>query len=236
MRPVFRPYVSRNYPKTWGKNGTSIFAIFGEINSHWLKPLTYSWKPVTIVLILRPVYYYYVQSKQRIIERFVKFVPFLPRLSINDEIHQANKGVSLFRKLQIILPRNSLLTICKLFIRPLLDYADVIYDQPSKTSFSKKIESVQYNAVLAITGAIKGSSCEKLYQELGMEYIYQRRWARKFCLLCKVFQLVSDPTFMIYYHQWEVLFDMLIRLIWYLAHLNISRTLPFLMSLRNEIN
>ena len=31
------------------------------------------------------------------------------------------------------------------------------------------IESVQYNAALAITGAIHGSSREKLYQELGFE-------------------------------------------------------------------
>ena len=50
---------------------------------------------------------------------------------IHDEIHQANKGAGLLRKLQTILPRNSLLTIYKSFIRPLLDYADVIYDQPS---------------------------------------------------------------------------------------------------------
>ena len=106
---------------------------------------------------------------------------------INDKIHQANKGVGLLRKVQTILPRNSLLTIYKSFIRPLLDYADVIYDQPSNVSFSKKIESVQYNAALAITGAIKGSSCEKLYQELGLEYLYQRRWARRLCLLYKVF-------------------------------------------------
>ena len=57
---------------------------------------------------------------------------------INDKIHQANKGAGLLQKLQTILPRNSLLTIYKSFTRPLLDYADVIYDQPSNTSFSKK--------------------------------------------------------------------------------------------------
>ena len=31
------------------------------------------------------------------------------------------------------------------------------------------MESVQYNAALAITGAIRGTSREKLYQELGLE-------------------------------------------------------------------
>lgn len=41
----------------------------------------------------------------------------------------------LFRKLQPILPRRSLLTINKSLIRPHLNYDDVIYDQPSNASF-----------------------------------------------------------------------------------------------------
>ena len=112
---------------------------------------------------------------------------------VNTSASTLNSDLGLLQKLQTILPRNNLLTIYKSFIRPLLDYADVIYDQPSNTSFSKKIKSVQYNAALAITGAIKGSSCEKLYQELGLEYLYQTRWF--------FFQLVSHPIFMICYHQ-----------------------------------
>ena len=154
------------------------------------------------------------------------------KLSFNEhiigKIHQANKGVRLLRKLQKCLYKS--------FIRPLLDYAHVIYDQPFNASFSKKIESVQYNATLAITRAIKGSSREKLYQELGLEYLYRRRWTRRLCLLYKVFQLFSHPIFMICYHHWEALVDMLIRLIWSLANLNISRTLSFLMSFMNGIN
>lgn len=57
---------------------------------------------------------------------------------VNDKSHLTNKNVGLFRKLQTILPRTSLLTIYKTFIRPLPDYADAIYDQPSNASFSKK--------------------------------------------------------------------------------------------------
>ena len=45
----------------------------------------------------------------------------------------------------------------------------MIYDQIFNMSFQQKIETVQYNAALAITGAIIGSSKEKLYQELGLE-------------------------------------------------------------------
>ena len=58
----------------------------------------------------------------------------------------------------MFLSHPSLLTIYKSFIRPHLDYGDVTYDQPSNTIFSSKIESIQYNPALAITGALKGSS------------------------------------------------------------------------------
>ena len=58
--------------------------------------------------------------------------------------------------------------------------------------FPKK--SVQYNAALAITGTIKGSSREKLYQALGLEYLYRRRWARRLCLLYKFFS-IGQPSY-----------------------------------------
>ena len=89
------------------------------------------------------------------------------------------KRIGLLQKKQSVLPRTSLLTIYKSFIRPYLDYGDVVYDQPSNDPFSNKLETVQYNAALAITGAIKGTSHEKLYQELGLEYLQQRRWVRR---------------------------------------------------------
>ena len=83
------------------------------------------------------------------------------------------------------LPRHSLITFYKSFIRPHLDYGDIIYHQPNNLSLYNKIETCQYNAVLAIAGAIRGSSKESLYQELGFEYISSRRWLRKLCTFYK---------------------------------------------------
>ena len=34
--------------------------------------------------------------------------------------------------------------------------------------FHEKLESIQYNAASAVTGAVRGSSSEKLYPELGL--------------------------------------------------------------------
>ena len=62
---------------------------------------------------------------------------------IDEKIKKATVGVNLMRKLNLLLPRSSLLTVYMCFIRPHLDYGDVIYDQPNLYSLTKKIESVQ---------------------------------------------------------------------------------------------
>ena len=80
-----------------------------------------------------------------------------------------NKTIRLLHKLNNTLPRLPLLTIYKSFIRPDLDYGDVIYDQAHTASFHQKIEFVQYNSALAITCTIRGKSKEKLYHELGLK-------------------------------------------------------------------
>ena len=53
------------------------------------------------------------------------------------------------------------------------------------------METIQYNAALAITGAIRDSSREKLYQELGLETLQQRRWYRKLCCFYKILKSQS---------------------------------------------
>ena len=105
---------------------------------------------------------------------------------IKIKISKANKGIGIIKRLSHILPRKSLLTIYKSFIRPHLDYCDVVYDQPNNESFCTKIERILYNAVLAITGAIRGTSQIKLYKELGLESLRFRRWFRRLCTFSKI--------------------------------------------------
>ena len=50
------------------------------------------------------------------------------------------------------------------------------------------MELIQYNAALAITGAIRGTSREKLCQELGLESLRKRRWYKKLCYFFKIFK------------------------------------------------
>ena len=94
---------------------------------------------------------------------------------------KTNKTIELIRKLLTLHPKAPLITIHKWFIRPQLDYGDMVYDQTFNMSFQQKMGTIQYNAALAITDAIRCSSREKLYQELDLETIQQRCWYRKLC-------------------------------------------------------
>ena len=55
-------------------------------------------------------------------------------------IDKTTKGISMLHKLRYHIPRKSLITLYKSFIRSHLDFADVIYDQPNNKTFSDKIE------------------------------------------------------------------------------------------------
>ena len=119
------------------------------------------------------------------------------KLSFNEVLEtvfaQVNRGIAILRKIQTVLPREALFTIYKSFIRPHFHYGDVIYDQSYNDSFHDKLEFYQYKAALAMTGAIKGSSTDKLYQELGIEHLRSRRWFRKLCLFYKIIKNKSTP-------------------------------------------
>ena len=80
---------------------------------------------------------------------------------LNNVLTKVNKVIGLLRKLRNILSRATLIIIYKAFIRPHLDYGDVLYDQAFNNSFKEKLETFQYNACLALTGAIRGTSEEK---------------------------------------------------------------------------
>ena len=58
-------------------------------------------------------------------------------------ILRASKGIGLIARFRRYLPRNSLLNIYKAFIRPHLDYGDVVYDFQGNAFFIQKLESVQ---------------------------------------------------------------------------------------------
>ena len=125
---------------------------------------------------------------------------------IDGKIGKANQGIGVIKRLYNYLPRKALLQIYKSFIRPHLDYCDVIYHKPTyddfysnyyseraksdpintNYEFTNKIESVQYNDALAIIGCVRGTSREKLFLELGLTSLYVRTRLHRFTLLYKI--------------------------------------------------
>ena len=56
---------------------------------------------------------------------------------INEKIKKMTRSINLLRKLYLTVPRSSLLIIYKSFIKPHLDYGDIVYDQPNNSSLSE---------------------------------------------------------------------------------------------------
>ena len=53
-----------------------------------------------------------------------------------------NKTIGLLRMLQNTLPRQALITMYNVFVRPHLDHGDILYDQAYNTSFHQKLEKI----------------------------------------------------------------------------------------------
>ena len=61
---------------------------------------------------------------------------------IDSTILKVNRGIAVLKKLRYSLSRKSPITIYKALLKPLLDYGDIIYDQPHNESVCEKLESV----------------------------------------------------------------------------------------------
>ena len=92
-----------------------------------------------------------------------------------------------------ILPLKTFDQMYKALVRSHLDYCDIIYHIPSHQNqaplgaLMEKVERIQYQAALAISGAWQGSSRSKLYEELGWEILSDRRMGMRISQIHKIF-------------------------------------------------
>ena len=119
---------------------------------------------------------------------------------VTEKIKTANKGISVMKRLYPYVPRRALEVIYKLYVRPHIDYGVVVYHMPDKESktFDSEndtihplmsiIESVQYEAACVVSGAWRGSSREKLYDDLGWESLNHRRNLRRLCMFYDIYK------------------------------------------------
>ena len=123
---------------------------------------------------------------------------------INAQIKKANKGVGAIKCMSKYAPRSTLEQVYKSHVRSHLEYCDIIFHQPPAdgilstnklSTHMQKLESVQIQAAYAVSGAWKGTSTKKIYDELGWEWLSQRRWYRRMTLFYKIVNKIS-PTYL----------------------------------------
>ena len=122
---------------------------------------------------------------------------------ISEKLAKARKGLGVMKQLKKWVDMQTLENIYKLYVRPHLDYGDIVFDTADLTQteifsfkntndkISIEIETIQYQAARIVTGAWKGSSTMKLYNILGWESMKNRRVMRKLSL---IFETLKDKS------------------------------------------
>ena len=82
--------------------------------------------------------------------------------------------INVMRKLNFQLNRKSLQSIYFSFIRPLFEYADVVWDNCTQYE-ANELEKIQHEAARIVSGATKLVSKEKLLKEVGWDTLSCRR-------------------------------------------------------------
>ena len=112
---------------------------------------------------------------------------------IDSAVLKIKKSISVIKKLRYSLRRKSLVTIYKAFLRSLIDYGEIIYDQSQTESFCDKLESVQYKA----TGSsMQGTFHNKIYQELELKSLKSKRWCKRLSYMLKIMK-GEGPNYLI---------------------------------------
>ena len=107
-------------------------------------------------------------------------------------VDKAWKRIHVMRKLKYLLDRDSLQTIYFSFIRPLLEYGDVVWDNCTDYE-ANELEKIQNEAGRIVIGATKLISIDKLHQETGWESLSSRRRNHKLILFYKMVHQLVPP-------------------------------------------
>ena len=94
---------------------------------------------------------------------------------------KGSKRLNVLKGIKYQVGRDTLRALYKYLVRPLMEYADVVWSGCSDTE-SDLLDSVQYEAGKIVTDAMKGTSRQRLMCELGWEELKTRRVIHKLTL------------------------------------------------------
>ncbi|MCG8077918.1 MAG: reverse transcriptase family protein, partial [Candidatus Thiodiazotropha taylori] len=98
---------------------------------------------------------------------------------------KAWQRINIMRRLKFQLDRKSLQTIYFSFIRPILEYADIVWNNCSQND-ANELEKIQNEAARIVTGATRLASIHSLLTETGWETLSARRNKHKLVMFYKM--------------------------------------------------
>ena len=98
---------------------------------------------------------------------------------------KAYNRINILCKFKFILDRETLEKMYLVFIRPILEYADVVWDTPTQI-LVHKLKSLQIEAARIVTEGTRLVSIENLYLETGWERLKDRRETHKLTYFYKM--------------------------------------------------
>ena len=98
------------------------------------------------------------------------------------------------RKLKFLLDRESLQIIYTSFIRPILEYSDIVWDNITQYEVIA-LQKIQNEAARIVMGATKLVSIHILNREIGWESLQNRRSKHKLCMFYKMKNNLT-PTYL----------------------------------------
>lgn len=104
---------------------------------------------------------------------------------IQQLVKKTSPMINCLRSLKYKLNRNCLEKLYKSFILPIFDYCDFIWDNCTQEQ-GLTLEKLHLDALRTISGAVRGTSHEKLYNETGMPSLAERRNLHKLCIFYKM--------------------------------------------------
>ena len=117
---------------------------------------------------------------------------------LNEKIIMVKRIIGFLKQLSKSLPLKTFDQMYKALVRSHLDYCDIIYHippvlnqpplGPSLKALMEKVEILQYQSALAITGAWQGSSRTKLFEELGWKTLSDCRMSRRILQIHKIIE------------------------------------------------
>ena len=103
---------------------------------------------------------------------------------------KAWKRLGYIRQYKVLFDRTSLQKLYQVFIRPLLEYGNILWDNCTIEN-KRSVENVQLEAARLVTGATKLCSIQRLYDETKWETLQRRRNKHK---LIQLFKMINGQV------------------------------------------